>query len=420
MNKAIIILINFIFIYNNNLKFIVQISSNFLQTNNYKNFSSISIETLYLQGNLNKIKYNNFLNKSYNPQELLIYTTKENIPFSLAFIQGLFPIGEGPTLKENQILISVPPFKNEYYKDEIQNLNYSSLKYRNNPIPIHILLKEELDYNLYKTCNGLKNKIENKLYSRDFLNFRKKIEKKYKNLFELIYNIKVDFFDNLILLENIFNNILDDYYNNKDLNFFNKNNMNTNELLNDINIFLNFKKRIDKKNDYDLIIYSMSQFFNNILDVFENKINNINNKLKYNLYFMDNNFIQIFLNFMKLVFDLDIKNEILYNNIIFELYENKNKEYNIIYYLNDNQILDINYFIFKNKIKRIIKNKEEVNVMCYNDGENFNLKIFKNIILTIVLIIMINIYLYLKKLNIKKYNNIEKNNDLNEDLVNPI
>ena len=213
---------------------------------------------------------------------------------------------------------------------------------------------------------------------------------------------------------------MDDYYNNKDLNFFNKNNINTNELLNDINIFLNFKKRIDKKNDYDLIIYSMSQFFNNILDVFENKINNINNKLKYNLYFMDNNFIQIFLNFMKLVFDLDIKNEILYNNIIFELYENKNKEYNIIYYLNDNQILDINYFTFQNKIKRIIKNKEEVNVMCYNDGENFNLKIFKNIILTIVLIIMINIYLYLKKLNIKKYNNIEKNNDLNEDLVNPI
>ena len=416
MNKAIIILINFIFIYNNNLKFIFQISSNYIQTNNNKNFSSISIETLYLQGYLNKIKFINFLNKTYNPEELLFYSTEENIPFTLAFIQGMFPIGEGPILNENQNLISFPPFKNEYYKNEIKNFN--PLKYKNNPIPIHVLLKEEFDYNLYKTCNGLKNKIENKLYSRDFLNFRKKIEKKYKKFFELIYNIKVNFIDNIIILENIFNNILDDYYNNKDLSYFQKNNINTNELLNDINIFINFIKRIDNKNDYDLIVYSMSQLFSNILDIFENKINNINNKLKYNLLFMDNNFIQIFLNFMKLVFDLDINYENLNNNIIFELYENKNKEYNIIFYLNDNKKIDINYLTFQNKIKKVIKNKEEIIIMCYNDGEYFNLKIIKNIVLTIILIIMINIYICLKKLNIKKYNHIENKNELKEDLVN--
>ena len=115
------------------------------------------------------VKDTKLLSSEYSPQEILIRSTDVNrtIESVECFIQGLYPHGTGPVLKENIATnkgISYPP--NVKYKDKFEeiikqyNLNdegkFYALPYRMNILPIHIFYNRKHEFGLYSTneCKG--------------------------------------------------------------------------------------------------------------------------------------------------------------------------------------------------------------------------------------------------------------------------
>ena len=144
---------------------------------------------LYLLGVKSRKRYIeqfNLLSKNYNPQEIYIRSTDVNrtIESVESYLQGLYPPGSGPTIKENvrnDINRSYPP--NIKYKEKFEsiinfyNLNNTgmALPYGISIEPIHLFYKPRHEFQLYDTniCTGHKEKYEQQKNSkiiRDFSN----------------------------------------------------------------------------------------------------------------------------------------------------------------------------------------------------------------------------------------------------------
>ena len=129
--------------------------------------TNIGKRQLYLLGVKSRERYiTKFkLISNYNPNELFIKSTDTNrtIESTYSFIQGLFPNGQGQTMKKaniNKTNITYPPNYKYYNKfDEILS-HYSlsdknhSLPYQMNIMPIHIFYIPDVEIQLYdfKIC----------------------------------------------------------------------------------------------------------------------------------------------------------------------------------------------------------------------------------------------------------------------------
>lgn len=157
---------------------------------------------LYLLGVKTRKRYmeqTKLLSEEYSPQEILIRSTDVNrtIESVECFIQGLYPHGTGPVLKENIAKnpnISYPP--NILYKDEFEKViqeyklndpnNYYALPYRMNILPTHLFYTPLHEFGLYSTsiCKG-HSEIYEKQKTRDELTqFGKKLTSRFPGIIE--------------------------------------------------------------------------------------------------------------------------------------------------------------------------------------------------------------------------------------------
>ena len=85
--------------------------------------NAIGLRSHYLLGIATKKRYNNFLSKSFDINEMFIISTERNrtIMSAMANLQGLYKNYTTPNLTERQVTITNNNFFNKTYKDKIKD-----------------------------------------------------------------------------------------------------------------------------------------------------------------------------------------------------------------------------------------------------------------------------------------------------------
>ena len=136
--------------------------------------TSIGKRQLYLLGVKARSRYNNLLKEKYDPNEIYIKSTDSNrtIESVYSFIQGLYPYGTGDIINDsvidNKEIIYPPNIKYHNNFDEIideYNMSLSALPNNINILPVHIINKNEKNFDLYDAnlCPYRKHENDKKL-----------------------------------------------------------------------------------------------------------------------------------------------------------------------------------------------------------------------------------------------------------------
>ena len=131
-----------------------------------------------------------FLNKNYDPHEILIYSTNVNRTIQSIYsqLQGLFPFGTGRNIPETLHDINIIKPKHSNYSHIFQNVEEKYFKdenklyampYKMNIVPIHLFYIPDHQVQLHdhKNCPGLKENYLKQLTGEKVKEFRKKLEK---------------------------------------------------------------------------------------------------------------------------------------------------------------------------------------------------------------------------------------------------
>jgi len=381
-------------------------------------------------------KNNNLINSTYDPKEILIYSSDTNrtIQSSYAQMHGLYL--KGQKLKPEVIKNAVPPVNSFYFSKENQELGDSALPNDIVLVPVHLFYENDHTFLLEKIENCPKLKkfyyeiIPNLDITKEYII---NITNKY-NLAELIKRegsstTNEEIINNYNLFNDIIETIISNYYQSEyftDKKF--NNNFTIYDLLDDINNYLNSKSFGSVKDKYDdeveIAKYANLATFDKLLNwmnkIIEKEINNITyssyDAPKFVAYFSHDFSIYSFHVCLKKIFGIE---QNIYTNftsfINVELYRNNyEKNYNyteddfmVRYIFDENEILTIEYKTFKDKIREYYQNIDEYNVKIFCEYESddeklkkkFNYYILAIVILTIIFIglFMQAIHLYINK-----------------------
>ena len=385
---------------------------------------------LYLLGVKARSRYNNLLKEKYDPNEIYIKSTDSNrtIESIYSFLQGLYPYGTGEILNDtiiNNKKIIYPPNKKYYdnFEEIIDAFNMHSEALPNgiNIIPVHLINKNEKNFDLYDAnlCPYRKHENAKKLPNQKmtdlahrsinetgtlFYDLEKSNNSELLNDYWTFYKYADGFvcddtdkrtfdFLNITYGEDIINklrNISKEYL---DICYF------------DINF---------NKEDTDVGLLSFSHTMNLILNWLSEAKNNHNknNKkyLKYVIYSAHDISLGVSDAFMKAIFNNDIIECDFACSRIIELYL-KNNEYYIRYMLaNETIIFNEKYDDFINKVKQKIWSDNDINKYCTQDDNNntegpeaykkkvaYNMMIFLIIVNVILILLLIAFYRHKKE-----------------------
>ena len=176
-----------------------------------KELTPLGIRQHFYLGLRNRIRYlNSLLSDSFDPREILVYSTNSNrtILSANAQLQGLYLMSNKlnnsendnftkiQPLSEKQIENSDPPDLNEiYYKNEKEKLGNFSLPFKMTIVPIHLLFSEDhiIQIQDEKNCPNLK-KIYNKRKKRKEIKIiLEKLDEKYSDFIYPIIKNNLDF-----------------------------------------------------------------------------------------------------------------------------------------------------------------------------------------------------------------------------------
>ena len=383
---------------------------------------------------LRYIKNNILLNATYDPKEILVYSSDTNrtIQSSYAQMHGLYL--EGQKLKPEVIKNAVPPLNSFYFSKENEELGDSALPNDIVLVPVHLFYENDHTFLLEKTenCPKLKNYYYEIIPNLDSTKeFMKNITTKYKlvNLIKRISITEEEIMNNYNLFNDIIETIISNYYQSDFLENYKFNEeYSIYELLDDINNYLKSKSFGSVKNKYEeeveIAKYANLVTFNKLLNwmnkIIEKDINNNTNfsyDPKFVAYFSHDFSIYSFHVCLKKIFNID---QNIYTNftsfINIELYRNNSseKDYNytendylVKYIFDENEIFNTSYKNFKDSIEKYYENLDEYNIKIFCEYETddeklkkkFNYYILITVILTIIFIglFMQAIHLYINK-----------------------
>jgi hypothetical protein len=127
--------------------------------------SEVGMRQHYLLGYRNRVRYGNFLSKSYDPKEIYVVSTDVNrtIMSAASHLQGLYSPGTGPVLNPSQNKnTSLPPVGDFNFTEELNILGSSSLPYQMQVFPIHLFDKKAGNAQLYESsvCPAVSKYVE--------------------------------------------------------------------------------------------------------------------------------------------------------------------------------------------------------------------------------------------------------------------
>ena len=378
--------------------------------------TNIGIRMSYILGIRSRLRYKNFLSPSFNSKEILITSTNSNRTLNTinAQLLGLYPLGTGPTLNEDEIPKAFPP--NQLNDDVLGEIN-STLE--NNTIigqlpviPIHTF---DLRYK-YIFLDDPENCARMKTYRQELINkssytkFFTKLNNTYgKELQEYFNKPNRDFLFDFNTVISITDNFI--------ANIDNARNMET---------FLSY---VDKDTFYSLAIelkmmflyetqcdeltcmMAASPYFKDMITWMDSRIemdiqgkgSDVNyTQPKMVIHGGHDTSLAPILSFMSDVFGTNKLYVPFGANVFFEVYKNNNSEYKLRYLYNDEEMLDISYEEFKRKVMENVWSNEKISKFCENEKED-NVDVMKMLVclvivfgLTSLILVIKTIYLYVK------------------------
>ena len=413
--------------------------------NDKDELTSVGLRQEFLIGYINKLRYieNNFIKEKFDPREVLFYSLNSNksILSSYALSQGFFPPKTGLILNERQIINAVPPIDNKLYIEGYEGLENFALPKQISIVPTQIIY--ENDFIISSTnenlCEGIKTIIKKKdFYSKDMKDQKENIFKKYSDSIAKEMNEKKEnLFNDYEKTKDIFNTILSEYYDGRNIEkLANKNNVT--DLINDIKKFYLFDYQ--NNNNKEIVIHSIAPFMRWIIDLINFRIKNDKegkeNELDYNLPKLilissDDSIFKPLEFIMNICFNISIEYSDFGSYLNFELIklnENsgsniKDEDYAIEYHFNGNYKKSISFLDFRKKLTDTIKSDNDVKKFC-NFTAQTKTPIYKNIyfILSIIFTIAFIVLLFILIKKFRKTNDFDikltsSNNQIEKELV---
>ena len=377
----------------------------------------------YVLGLYNRKKYiidaKDFLSKSYDPHELIVFSSDMNrtLLSMTSQLQGMYPASneEGNIIKPEQYDIkSFPPFNLtiDDFKDEIKNLNDSALPNYMNIIPIHwITLKNSTT----ECADRVKEINDNNAKRFPFIsNFTEEFNKNYTTILNNLYhkpkNSKFDY----ALINAMFDTIVvDTTEGNNITGFFKITGI-------DMDYFMNIRFEISKvffrdfmygDENNEVILFFNTLLLKDMLNYMKRRIeDDINNDISFKnvsdfsrpkmvmISGHDTTLSAIEMFFIRF-FGIDFESfelPVYTSQIAFEITRDENitdrksllySDYKVSYYFNEKLILNITFDKFVETIENVIWNQKEMDRFCFpNKNPTKDKK--KNFFTTNVIIMM--------------------------------
>ena len=391
---------------------------------------------LYLLGVKTRKRYvdkYNLLSKEYNPQEIYIRSTDVNrtIESIESLLQGLYPIGTGPTLNkkiENDHSRVFPPNKKYYNEFEkiIESYNLSdgsALPFKMSIEPIHLFYKPKHEFQLYDTnlCIGHKQKYLEQQNSKRIKDLADELNNHFDRLFFDLEgtNNQTFLYDYWTIYKYMDGFVCDDTDSRK-FEYLFKNYEDFNEKK--LDLLRNYSKEylwldysyVNYPEGYDNIsIVANSYTMHSIINWMKNSIDgyekNNSNYLKYVIYSAHDASIGALEHFMKYAFNTEVEYSSFAESRYFELYIDENNEYRVRYLKGENFIKkDLTYKEFKNIINDKTWDDNKVADFCQFEGQtiidkkkenntSFSLIFMISLIILNIIILFILLFCILKK-----------------------
>ena len=345
----------------------------------------------YQKGLRNKNKYSNFISTNkYNSHEILVYSTNVNrtIMSAQARLNGLFSLNN----------------KNSSYPLSFIPIPLHLFEYENEGTPIfnRELLKDCYSIQSLKENNKKSTKI-NKFVS----NFTKTFGKKF--ILEVLSSRQINRIDyesiNLIC-----GTFISNYVQRNELQILPQYNIDKETLYKYCSDFSHLKHFYVEKGGLisKIGIALISSYMKGIVSYMDSAIHNPSSKLKYIMYSGHDTSVSSMQIFIQNAFGINIKEIPFSSEIVFHLTQNLySKKYYVIYYYNEEMLLNISYTSFKSKIIESAWSDNEVENYC---DKLSNLEI----ILFILIWLIVFIFVVAFSLFSHYYNNKSNRNTFNK------
>lgn len=366
----------------------------------------------YIIGAKNKLRYKNFINNEYDPKEIKIYSTDYIRTINSAQMQLLglyhnlyfYNISNDDIIGEEKIdvnLNSIIPAINLliYKKDKFEIIYNEKFKC---PIFKENINKNKKELYDFETMNNIRNNFNKKYYDVILNEFKLNDTKTHEGMY--------NFCDAFIT------NFYEEDYNRLKLNEIEMKNKNFN-LTDILNICYDYYKEyffnIEGERHAKINgILSMSKTIQKTIDIMRDRINNGTQKYisykspKLLLYSGHDDTLTQMQMLLKNAFKIEYEWVPYASTQLFELRKYGNIFYVEIYY-NDRLKLNLTFDDFEKILRKKIMSEEDIYNKCYSFRYSYYFNnIFRIIIILFfifLLYIIIRIYLYRKKMKIKKY-----------------
>ena len=378
---------------------------------------------VFLNGIKHREKYSNFLNEEYLEDEIKAYSTDSYRAISSleCYLNGFY---HNSNLNENIIvddLTIYPPGNiSKKMKNMTNILGINAIPKDNHIIPINIFQKSDHSFVLHEPgkisdCQTITKIRQNILLQDKFKNlieeFNLKFKEKLKNFF-ISNNITINFDYNHEKINIFCDTLYSDLTDNRDITNLEKEGIQIEELNQFcINILSIVQKDIVAGNK-DIVMMSQTPPIKKLLKWMDERIEldkkGESNKIisgspKYTIWSGHDSSISTIQKFITLIFGTKWSFPSFSSTVLFELHKNENINktngniYELRYIVNDEILLKIDYFKFKDIVNENLWTQEKIDNFCQFSiinimKMNIRLKKYQYIILIISLILLISIF----------------------------
>ena len=335
---------------------------------------------IFLNGIKHRERYYNFLNKEYIEDEIKSYSTDSYRAISSleCYLNGLYHNhNTNENIIDDENTIYPPGNITQNMKNIVNELGINVIPKDNHIIPINIFQKSEHSFVLHEPekisdCQPISNIRKTIILNNKIKELSNDFHLKFESIFNNFFisnNISMNFdssFDKInILCDSLFSDLTD----NRDLSLLENEGIKIDELKEYCNNFLSIVQKDIVAGNIDVVMMSQTPPMKKLLKWMDERIELdkkgesdeiIGGSPKYTIWSGHDSSISTIQMFMKHIFGTKWIFPIFSSTVLFELHKNENINknnsiYDLRYYVNDELLLQIDYYLFKEKVGNIFK-----------------------------------------------------------------
>ena len=378
---------------------------------------------VFLNGFKHREKYSNFLSKEYIEDEIKAYSTDSYRAISSleCYLNGLYDNKDSDENNINDEITVYPPGNiTENMKNKVNQLGIYAIPKDNHIIPINIFQRSEHSFVLHEpgkisdcqSIQDIRKKILSEQKYKDILNefymrYGEKINNIYKSRNHTNFELKEDKIH--LLCDSLYSDLTD----NRDMSVLENEGIKADEI-NEVcmNILSIVQKDIVAGNK-DIVMMSQTPPIKRLMKWMDERIELdkkgqtdaiIAGSPKFTMWSGHDSSIASFQMFMNTLFGTKWSFPAFSSSVIIELHKNydaikdniNQSSYDFLYFVNDELLLKIDYYKFKNKVNEYLWTEEEIENFCdfsiiNTEKMNKIIKRYKWIIISLVLAFCISI-----------------------------